>query len=498
MQSFRPWSILSLVATLALFCVGCGQQNTSPHASTSSTTHEEYGSIDHDIVVSSHDVYVYQRSNQSASLGHGFPVCLSVEAQCAAANVVITTEFDEEAATYMKSEPEGRVEGNKVIWEFDYMRQGDCQDMTVWFNAKSTGDIVACTSLEVIPIGCICVFCGCPELYIEKCGPAKAMLGQQVCYQILVRNDGDQDAKDVCLKDEVPEGLRHCTGKDSIAYNIGTLCPGECRQVPLKFEAVKLGEWCNKATAKACNCPPVSAEACTKIICHNIDVSKSGPAKQFAGKVANYHITVRNTGNEGLTGVYVVDTAPNGTCIESAPGATICGNTATWNVGDLAEGESKSFNLNLCNDCCGTVTCNVVEAGCCEGCCDEACAQTEWVGHSALLIEVTDCEDPLLVGCTTTWNVRVANQGTASDHNVQIVAKFPEGLKPHGADGTTCGSVDGQMVIFDAIPELCCKEYAEWTICAEAVSTGDQRVTVELTSDLLKVPVVEEESTHVY
>lgn len=499
MKQFFRSSAIACMSLLSIFCVACSQSenSASQQVSADAKVHEEYGAIDHDIVVSAHDVYVYQRSNQSASLGHGFPICLSVEARCAAANVIITTEFDEDAASYVQSEPEARVEGNQIIWEFDYMKQGDCRDMTVWLNAKDRGDIVACTSLQVIPIGCICVYCGCPELEIQKCGPDKSLLGDQVCYEITVTNVGDQSALDVCIRDEVPEGLRHCTGRDSIAYNIGSLCPGESRTVPLSFEARKVGDWCNRATAESCNCPPVSAEACTKIVCHGLDVKKTGPKKQFVGKTASYEISVTNTGNDIATGVCVTDTAPQGTCIKSAPGANICGNNANWHVGDLQPGETKQFSIQLCGNCFGCL-CNGVQVTSSEGCCDQDSACTEWVGHSALLIEVTDCEDPLLVGYSTKWQIRVTNQGTASDHNVQLVAKFPDGLRPSYAEGSSNAHIDGQVVIFDVLDELGSKECAEWSVCAEAISEGDQRVKVEMTSALLKIPVVEEESTHVY
>jgi hypothetical protein len=42
------------------------------------------------------------------------------------------------------------------------------------------------------------------------------------------------------------------------------------------------------------------------------------------------------------------------------------------------------------------------------------------------------------------------------------------------------------------------KQIVTWNIDARAQDVGDARLRVELMSDLIKAPVTEEESTHVY
>ena len=75
---------------------------------------------------------------------------------------------------------------------------------------------------------------------------------------------------------------------------------------------------------------------------------------------------------------------------------------------------------------------------------DEAC--TEWKGYPALLIEVIDTEDPLLVGEETTYVIQITNQGTAADTNVALEVQLPAGLSLVSAAGDTQGTIAGNNV----------------------------------------------------
>ena len=83
---------------------------------------------------------------------------------------------------------------------------------------------------------------------------------------------------------------------------------------------------------------------------------------------------------------------------------------------------------------------------------DEAC--TEWAGYPALLLEVIDTEDPLLIGEETTYIIQVTNQGTATDTNVVLDVQLPAELKLLSAAGDTQGTITGNTVNFAAYPAL--------------------------------------------
>jgi len=92
----------------------------------------------------------------------------------------------------------------------------------------------------------------------------------------------------------------------------------------------------------------------------------------------------------------------------------------------------------------------------------------------------------------------VTNQGTSADRNIQVIARFPNNLEPVSATGASAGAVEGTNVTFEPYDELNPKESISYKIRAKGAVEGDARVKVFLTSDLLKKPLPEEESTHVY
>jgi uncharacterized repeat protein (TIGR01451 family) len=112
-----------------------------------------------------------------------------------------------------------------------------------------------------------------------------------------------------------------------------------------------------------------------------------------------------------------------------------------------------------------------------------------------VLLEVVDDPDPIQVNETTTYTIRVTNQGFADITNVKIVADFDEEVTPVS---TAQGSVSGKRATFPAVSRLAGKQSATYTITVKGAKVGDARNKITLTCDELKTPVTEEESTTVY
>jgi uncharacterized repeat protein (TIGR01451 family) len=289
----------------------------------------------------------------------------------------------------------------------------------------------------------------------------------------------------------------HETGQSVLTTELGTLAPGESRDIAINSEAVSTGEHCNVAVVNSSNAGSAEDDACIVVVEAGIDVVKEGPPLQFVGKRASYTITATNTGDVPLTDVVITDTVPAENQLLSAPGAQIDGNTATWYT-SLGGGETKTFELTVVGLEGGTY-CNEVSAESAEyglSGSDNAC--TEWKGYPALLIEVIDTEDPLLVGEETTYVIQITNQGTAQDTNVSLSVRLPGELEVVSAAGDTQGTISGNAVEFAAYPVLEAKEIIEFRVVARAVAEGDARFRAQMESDLLRSPVPEEEATQVY
>jgi uncharacterized repeat protein (TIGR01451 family) len=423
-----------------------------------------------------------------ATLGGEFTAELKLTALACAADVVVKDTVPA-GASYVSSEPAASVSGNQLTWNLGNLDAGEARTLKVTFKADKEGTLVNCASVAANPRTCASTFVGKPALAIEKTGPETALLNSDVTYQVVVKNTGSSVAKNVVLKDAVPEGM----SGQPYTIQVGDLAPGQSKPVSVTFKATKRGKVCNTATAISSNAGEVSDEACTVVLVPGLKVEKSGTKEQILGRQADYQIVVSNTGDTTLNNVVVADTAPAATSIVAAPGASVSGNKATWTIGQLKAGEKQTFSMKLTSKTEGT-HCNgvVASAGALS---DSAEACTIWKGIAAVLLEVVDDPDPIQVGETTTYTIKVTNQGFADIHNVKVVYTSDAETDPVSSPQ---GTVSGKSVTFPTAATIAPKAAVTYTVVVKGTTAGDARNKVSLTCTELKSPVEEEESTTVY
>jgi uncharacterized repeat protein (TIGR01451 family) len=431
------------------------------------------------------------------SVGEEFDATLTVTAKQCAQHIHVI-DFLPAGLTLVSSTPQAERKGDQLSWVIPEMDKGATQTITLRLRATAEGTFENCASIFAEPLLCVQTVAGKAALAIQKTGPAEALLGSNVAYNVVVSNPGTAVAKNVVVTDQVPEGLATADGKKTIVIPVGDLEPGASKPYTINLKAEKRGRFCNVANAAADNVAKVSAEACTVVKQPGLTITKTGTDKQYVGKVASYAIEVTNPGDVDLKNVVVTDTAPAGTRILSAAKATVNGNTATWTFPELKAGQKiTGLVVELTSSQQGNL-CNSASVATAEGLTQKAEACTLWIGHPALLIEVVDTKDPLLIGEMTSYVIRVTNQGSAPDTNVKVVANFPAQITPVTAAGDTATKVQGQSVDTAPYAVLKPQQAITWKIEAKAAQMGDSRLKVLLTSDLLKNPVTEEESTQVY
>jgi len=431
------------------------------------------------------------------SLNENYDYNYTVTAKDKVKKVVVEEQIPA-GTTYVSSDPEADVSGSNVTWTLYNLEKGDNVALKLTVKPTQVADLSSCATITAYPEACTTTSVGVPELAIVKTTPnEQVLLGAGVPWNITVTNTGNFCAYDVVVTDTLPSGVSHASGEKVLTTDLGTLAPGESRDITVNTEATATGEHCNVAVVDSSNAGSAKDDACVVVVEAGLDVVKEGTPMQFVGKKASYTIKVTNTGDVPLTDVVVTDTVPSQNKLLEAQGAQINGNTATWTT-NLGAGESKSFDLTVLGLQGGTY-CNQVSASSAEyglSGSDDAC--TEWRGYPALLIEVIDTEDPLLEGEQTTYVIQITNQGTARDTNVGLEVQLPSQLSVVSASGDTQGTISGQNVSFAPYPVLGAKEVIEFRVIAEAVGEGDARLRAQMKSDLLATPVPEEESTQVY
>jgi uncharacterized repeat protein (TIGR01451 family) len=430
------------------------------------------------------------------SLGQEFMYELNLTAVACAGNVIVTDRIPNGAA-YVRSEPAAQVQGELLIWKFSEMDARASISIKVWLKAEREGTLTSCATLSADPRLCASTFVGKPLLSIEKTGPATALLNSDVAYNIVVANKGTAIARNVVVTDEIPDGLSHSSGQSRLTFNVGDLAPNQSKAIPVTLKAVKRGKFCNNAIAVATNVGKVSDDACTTVVQPGLKIVKSTTDNQLLiNRTASYDIEVSNTGDTPLTGVVVSDSAAAETSIVSAQGGSINGNTATWNIGPLGVGQKRTLNVKIMSKTPGRF-CNTASVTSGEGLKDSSQACSEWIGVTGVAVEVVDDPDPIQVGETTTFTIRVTNQGsTIAIQDLVIKAFFPEETTPSTASGG--GTVSGKNVTWPPVASVPAKQTVTYTIQAKGVKAGDSRMRVEVTTRVRQTPITELESTTVY
>ena len=129
-----------------------------------------------------------------------------------------------------------------------------------------------------------------------------------------------------------------------------------------------------------------------------------------------------------------------------------------------------------------------------------SCA-TQIRGIPAILLEVVDLQDPVQVGETVTYEIRVTNQGSSPGTNIRLICHLPVNQTFLTGRGPTSFGVEPgaeRAPAAEALPELAPRTTATWQLDVLALAGGESRLLVELTSDQFSRPITEDESTVQY
>jgi hypothetical protein len=295
--------------------------------------------------------------------------------------------------------------------------------------------------------------------------------------------------------------MSHASGNEQVEYKLGVLDYNCSETLTLCVDAQEKGCQVNRVQVSACNAKPAAAEYSTTVVEALLDVCIEGTKEQFVCKNADYMVTVTNTGYSELCDVAVCTTAAPCTRFTNCSEGCERGNTVSWNAGTLQPGESKQWPVSLTSSTPSSYENKVFARGTCQYCGPvEACSDmtTCWYGVPGLTMDMTDACDPMVCGDSGAYRVHVTNQGSAADENVRIVVCFPDLIEPTSIDSSCEGEISGNKVIFAPVAKLEPGCSLDYTIHTKALQAGDARVRVELHSNSLQNPVVEEESTYIY
>jgi uncharacterized repeat protein (TIGR01451 family) len=429
-----------------------------------------------------------------AALGSEFMAVMHLTAQGCAANVVVRDTVAANAS-YVRSEPAATVDGKQLTWPIGNLEAGESRDIKLWLKADQEGTIVNCASVSADPRTCASTRIVHPAIELTKRAPAEVVICDPIPMTLTVKNAGSSALTSVKVTDPLPAGLS-TDGKSSLAFDAGNLAPGESKEFKFNATAAKTGEFVNKATASSAQ--GVTAEASSKTVVREpvLTVACTAPEQRYMGRPFDVAFTVANKGDTAAAGTVLDVPIPAGLSVKSASdGGQASASKITWDLRSLAVNASQKVTASFVAANGGNFQFIPTARGACAKLVTSTC-QCRVVGVAAILLEKADDPDPVGIGETTTYTVKITNQGFADDNNVKMVVTIAPELAPVSATGN--GTISGQTVTFPVVPRLAAKEAVTYKIVAKGVKVGDGRTRFELNSDMLQSPVIAEESTHVY
>ncbi len=413
---------------------------------------------------------------------------------------VIVTEPYSAIFRYQSSQPlpMSHKEGT-LVWRLGDMASQDTHTITMRGNAKASGRMSDCViiAFRPAPMACMDVAVVNPSLKLAQTGPETVIQCDPIPVTLRVTNDGSGLARDVRIREELPDGLLTEDGRKVIAAQAGDLEPGEFKTLTVKLKALETGLYMTRAQATAQGDVSAYADYAVKVVRPMLVLTTSGPRKRYAGRTVQYDITVTNKGDGPANNLLVTEMIPPGaTYISASDQGVPDQGMVVWNLGTLDPSASRKISVRIRLDEIGVVV-NKVHA---KAYCTFASAESETTveGIPAILLEVIDLEDPIETGTNETYVIRVTNQGSAASTNVKVTAYLPDAMEYVASAGPTQVGLNGKIVSFVPLPSLAAKTMAEYRIEVKGVKTGDVRLKVELQSDQMSSPVMETESTNVY
>ncbi|QIK63723.1 DUF11 domain-containing protein [Leucobacter viscericola] len=286
--------------------------------------------------------------------------------------------------------------------------------------------------------------------------------GQELTYDLVVKNASKYAAQSVTVSDVLPENLVFVSATNGGTYDAATRTvswalgdmDGETTQtiqVVAKVADTVLGDEVVSNTARVStehgcvNDPTTDQNECESTDTDRVPsvsiVKTDNKTVVGAGEETTYDVTVTNTGTDQVTGVTATDVLPAGLTFVSATDGGAYDpalRRVTWNVGTLAAGAAQTVHVTATVDADvkpGQQIRNVAIVDTDQGCVDDPstdqneCESVDVDETPAISIVKTDSKETVAPGEALTYTLTVTNAGTVAAENVTVTDQLPAELE---------------------------------------------------------------------
>jgi uncharacterized repeat protein (TIGR01451 family) len=347
--------------------------------------------------------------------------------------------------------------------------------------------------------------------------------GRNIEYRICVENCSPAEAHHVVVKNALPANAKFVKAEPAptkqepeLQWSLGTIGGGGVREIVLVLQPTNREDVknCARVQFEHGQCvvtrqtayppgarPPIIQTIPDSTDLPALELSIRGPEKQHANVASKYEITLTNKGKGKATNVLVSTQLPKQlTPIKASEPSQVAENRIVWLLGHLDPGAKRVLELTLKATEKGE-HCFKVEALADHNAHAEKEICTQFIGVSAMTLEMIGKEGVVFIGHQMSYQVTIRNRASEALTNISLRAFVPDAMtfvRANAAHDALEPVKGGRWVEFKPLPKLDGGAQTRYEIFVEALKAGVTRFHIEVLADQLESgPVVEQEITNV-
>ena len=315
-----------------------------------------------------------------------------------------------------------------------------------------------------------------PSIIIQKRAPDEVKVGKPAAFAIQVQNVGGVEALGVQVYDRIPAGMRLVDASpqpqqhgDVLIWQLGALEPGGERTVSMQLVPEQEGELGSVARVTfeaAASVRTISTRPALKI-------TQQAPQQVLIGQQLEIELEVSNPGTGAATGVIMQEDVPEG--LEHPKGRQLDNL-----IGTLAPGEVRRQVLRLRAVAPGVIENHIRLVG------DDGLAAEHRVSVEVIAPQLAiELEGPArrFLERQATYQINLANTGSAEATNVEIVAYLDRGFSFVGTEYQ--GQYDASRhAVYWSLAELPPEGRGTVPLTLLPIEQGERAIRLEARGDL--------------
>jgi uncharacterized repeat protein (TIGR01451 family) len=400
----------------------------------------------------------------------------------------------------MQTKPQAEQGGDgTVVWNLGELAAGQDVTLAMELIPETEGELGSVATLSFASRASVRTICTQPRLEISAQCERQVLIGETAHLVVKVTNIGTGVARHVRLEEDVPQGLRHPLGP-AMDLDLEDLAPGLSKTIPLDLMAAEPGPIANRIRALATNAEPVETLTELEVIAPKLVVVASGPRLRYLERQATYQITIQNQGTAVARNVALTAFLPRGLQFNSAGnhGSYIPTQHAVqWELEELPAKQSATTELTVLpveeGDFVLRLQCTA------DGVRTDPIEKAVRVeGQSELAFSIEDDNDPVETDGQTVYTIRVTNNGSRVDRNIQLTLELPAAGRVLQVSAPIAYQQRGNTLEFEPIAQMKAKDQETFRVSVALGQEGTQVMRAQIKSELRPTAVIQEESTKVY